>query len=210
MSSHSTGRDCLIKKGNLSKIRAHNGAIMAKSLNKVMLIGNLGKDPEVRFTTSGIASATFSVATNEAWKDSEGNLQERTEWHNIVVWRKQAEFAGEYLKKGRKVFIEGRIQTRSWDDKTTGQKRYMTEVVADNIILLDSRGAGDANSGGGAEYSQGGSQHGFGGRGGRAASGSPETERKSTDTAGTPGGGLCPMIDLDAGIAGQRGELLGS
>ncbi len=158
---------------------------MAKSLNKVLLIGNLGKDPEVRFTASGIASATFSVATNEAWKDSEGNLQERTEWHNIVVWRKLAEFAGEYLKKGRKVFLEGRIQTRSWDDKTTGQKRYMTEVVADNIILLDSRGAGDANGPTGGDFSAGGSQHGYGGRG-KPATGPSEPEGKTTDTGGAP------------------------
>jgi single-strand DNA-binding protein len=124
---------------------------MAKSLNKVMLIGNLGKDPEVRYTPSGVATATFSVATNESWKDNEGNLQERTEWHNIVVWRKLAEIAGEYLKKGKKIYLEGRIQTRSWDDKTTGQKRYMTEIVADNIIMLDSRGEG---GGGGYERSQ--------------------------------------------------------
>ena len=113
---------------------------MAKGLNKVMLIGNLGKDPEVRYTPSGVATASFSLATSESWKDSEGNQQEKTEWHNIVVWRKLAEIAGEYLKKGKKIYLEGKIQTRSWDDKATGQKRYMTEIVADNIIMLDSRG----------------------------------------------------------------------
>jgi single-strand DNA-binding protein len=116
---------------------------MAKSLNKVMLIGNLGRDPELRFTPSGVAIATFTLATNEAWKDTEGNLQERTEWHNIVAWRKLAEFCGEWLKKGRKVFVEGRIQTRSYDDKNTGQKKSFTEIVADNIIVLDSRQAGE-------------------------------------------------------------------
>ncbi len=116
---------------------------MAKSLNKVMLIGNLGRDPEVRFTPSGVPIATFTLATNEAWKDTEGNLQERTEWHNIVAWRKLAEFSGEWLKKGRKIFVEGRIQTRSYDDKNTGQKKSFTEIVADNIIVLDSRGAGE-------------------------------------------------------------------
>jgi single-strand DNA-binding protein len=115
---------------------------MAKSLNKVMLIGNLGKDPELRYTASGVAVATFSLATNESWKDQEGALQERTEWHNIVAWRKLAEIAGEYLRKGRKVFIEGRIQTRSYDDKNTGAKKYITEIVADNLILLDSKPAG--------------------------------------------------------------------
>ena len=116
---------------------------MAKSLNKVMLIGNLGRDPEVRFTPSGVPIATFTLATNEAWKDAEGNLQERTEWHNIVAWRKLAEFSGEWLKKGRKIFVEGRIQTRSYDDKNTGQKKSFTEIVADNIIVLDQRQAGE-------------------------------------------------------------------
>lgn len=114
---------------------------MAKSLNKVMLIGNLGRDPEVRYTPSGVAVATFTLATNESWKDQEGNTQERTEWHNIVAWRKLAEICGEWLKKGKKVYIEGRIQTRSYDDKNTGTKKYMTEIVADNLIMLDSRGA---------------------------------------------------------------------
>jgi single-strand DNA-binding protein len=110
---------------------------MAKSLNKVLLIGNLGKDPELRYTPGGVPVASFSIATNESWKDQDGNLQERTEWHNIVAWRKLAEICGEYLKKGKKVYIEGRIQTRSYDDKNTGAKRYITEIVADNMIMLD-------------------------------------------------------------------------
>jgi single-strand DNA-binding protein len=114
---------------------------MAKGLNKVMLIGNLGKDPELRYTTSGVAVASFSIATTDSWKDQEGNMQEKTEWHNIVVWRKLAEIAGEYLKKGKKVYIEGRIQTRSYDDKNTGAKKYITEIVGDNFIFLDSKGA---------------------------------------------------------------------
>ena len=113
---------------------------MAKSLNKVMLIGNLGKDPELRYTTSGVAVATFSMATSDSWKDQEGNQQERTEWLNIVAWRKLAEICGEWLKKGKKVYIEGRIQTRSYDDKNTGQKRYITEIVADSLIMLDGGG----------------------------------------------------------------------
>jgi single-strand DNA-binding protein len=125
---------------------------MAKSLNKVMLIGNLGKDPETRYTASGVAVATFTIATNESWKDQEGNLQERTEWHNIVAWRKLAEICGEWLKKGKKVYIEGRIQTRSYDDKNTGAKKYITEIVADNMIMLDGgRGAtGDSSASGAA------------------------------------------------------------
>jgi single-strand DNA-binding protein len=117
---------------------------MAKSLNKVMLIGNLGKDPELRYTSSGVAVATFSLATSDSWKDQEGNQQERTEWHNIVAWRKLAEICGEWLKKGKKVYLEGRIQTRSYDDKNTGQKRYITEIVADNLIMLDGGGGGRA------------------------------------------------------------------
>jgi single-strand DNA-binding protein len=119
---------------------------MARSLNKVMLIGNLGKDPELRYTPSGVAVATFTVATNESWKDQDGNMQERTEWHNVVAWRKLAEVCGEWLKKGKKVYVEGRIQTRSYDDKNTGAKRYITEVVLDNMIMLDGRGGGEAPS----------------------------------------------------------------
>jgi len=119
---------------------------MAKSLNKVMLIGNLGKDPEVRYTPGGDPVATFTLATNEAWKDKEGNLQERTEWHNIVAWRRLAEFCGEWLKKGRKVYVEGRIQTRSYEDKNTGQKKNFTEIVSDNIIVLDPRPTGEGGA----------------------------------------------------------------
>jgi single-strand DNA-binding protein len=115
---------------------------VAKSLNKVQLIGNLGKDPELRYTTAGVAVATFTIATNESWKDQDGNLQERTEWHNIVAWRKLAEICGEWLKKGKKIYIEGRIQTRSYDDKNTGAKKYITEIVADNMIMLDGKPGG--------------------------------------------------------------------
>lgn len=119
---------------------------MARSLNKVMLIGNLGKDPELRYTPSGVAVATFTVATNESWKDQDGNLQERTEWHNVVAWRKLAEVCGEWLKKGKKVYVEGRIQTRSYDDKNTGAKKYITEIVANSMIMLDSKDPGEAGS----------------------------------------------------------------
>jgi len=122
---------------------------MAKSLNKVMLIGNLGKDPELRYTGAGAPVATFSLATNESWKDQDGNTQERTEWHNIVAWSKLAEICQQYLKKGRRVYVEGRIQTRSYDDKNTGAKKYITEIVANNMIMLDPREQGDA----GAPYS---------------------------------------------------------
>jgi single-strand DNA-binding protein len=116
-----------------------------KSLNKAMLIGNLGKDPELRYTTSGVAVASFSLATSSSWKDQDGNVQEKTEWHNIVAWSKLAEICGEWLKKGAKVYIEGRIQNRSYDDKNTGQKRYISEVVAENMIMLGGGGARNAS-----------------------------------------------------------------
>ena len=113
------------------------------SVNKVILIGRLGKNPEMRYTPSGLAVATFSLATNHSVKDQEGNFTDKTEWHNIVTYGKRAEFAGEYLEKGRQVYIEGRIQTRSWEDQN-GQKRYMTEIVCNDLQLLSSRtGSGD-------------------------------------------------------------------
>ena len=123
-----------------------------KSVNKVILIGNLGKDPEVKHTPQGTPVAKFSLATNERYKDKDGNWQDRTEWHNIVVWQRLAEIAGEYLKKGGKVYIEGRLHTRSWDDKQTNQKKYMTEVVASDLVLLGGRGDGQ---GGGGESTRG-------------------------------------------------------
>ena len=115
------------------------------SVNKVILLGNLGQDPELRYTPSGAAVTTLSLATNEVWKDNDGNKQERTEWHRVVMWRKQAELAGEWLKKGSKIYIEGRIQTRSWEDKD-GNKRYTTEVIADTFTPLDSRSDADRGS----------------------------------------------------------------
>jgi single-strand DNA-binding protein len=109
------------------------------SVNKVILIGNLGKDPEVRFTQTGSAVANFSIATSEQWNDRDGKRQERTEWHNIVVWGKQGELCGQYLAKGRQVYVEGSIRTRSYDDKT-GTKRYVTEIVAQRIRFLGGGG----------------------------------------------------------------------
>lgn len=108
------------------------------TVNKVILLGRLGQDPELKYTPSGAAVANFSVATNEVWKDGDGNKKERTDWHRVVLWRKQAELAGEYLKKGSRVYIEGKLQTRSWDDKD-GNKRYMTEVVGDTMTFVDTK-----------------------------------------------------------------------
>ncbi len=107
-------------------------------VNKVILVGNLGRDPEVRSLPSGQPVASFSVATSRRWKDRDGNRQEQTEWHNVVCFGKQAEIAGQYLTKGKQIFVEGRIQTRSWDDKTTGEKKYRTEIICDNFQMLGS------------------------------------------------------------------------
>ncbi len=118
------------------------------SLNKVMLIGNLGKDPEVRFTASGQAVASFSLATSEKFKGKTGEWEERTEWHSITLWGKLAEIAGEYLSKGKTVYIEGRLQTRKWQDKS-GNDRYTTEIVGDKMQMLSAKGersGGDAPS----------------------------------------------------------------
>ena len=109
------------------------------SINKVILIGNLGRDPEVRYTQNGNAVANINLATNEVWKDKSGQRQERTEWHRIVVWGKQAEIAKEYLTKGRQIYVEGSLQTRQWEDKD-GQKRYTTEIRCQRFVMLGGRG----------------------------------------------------------------------
>jgi single-strand DNA-binding protein len=120
-----------------------------KSVNKVILIGNLGKDPEVKYTQSGMPVAKFSIATNERFKDKDGQWQDRTEWHNIVAFQRLAEIVGEYLKKGGKCFIEGSLRTSSWDDKETGQKKYKTEIIANDLVLLSGRGEGAGDDAGG-------------------------------------------------------------
>ena len=145
---------------------------MARGVNKVILIGNLGKDPETRFMPSGGAVTNITLATSESWKDKQsGQMQERTEWHRVVFFNKLAEIAGEYLKKGSKVYIEGSLRTRKWQGQD-GQDRYTTEIVADQMQMLDSRGDGGSMGGGNYERaeqggygnapSQGGSQGGYG------------------------------------------------
>jgi single-strand DNA-binding protein len=120
------------------------------SVNKVILIGNLGKDPEIRTTPQGTSLARFSLATTTTWKDASGAKQERTEWHDIVAWEKLAQICGEYLHKGKMVYVEGSLQTRSWEDQN-GQKRYKTEVKASNVVMLSRREDGArSGSGGGA------------------------------------------------------------
>ncbi len=140
-------------------------------INKVILVGNLGRDPEVRTTTSGHPVANFSVATSRRWKDRDGNRQEHTEWHNVVCFGRQAEVAGQYLTRGKQVYVEGRLQTRSWDDKNTGEKKYRTEIICDNFQMLGRRGdsGGGGNYGGGnygGGQSTGGDQNAGGGFGG--------------------------------------------
>ncbi len=115
------------------------------SVNKVILVGNLGRDPETRYTTSGDAVTNIRLATTDTWKDKAGEKQERTEWHNIVFYGRQAEIAGEYLKKGRQIYVEGRLQTRKWQDKE-GQDRYTTEIIADRMQMLGSRDGGGATA----------------------------------------------------------------
>ena len=115
------------------------------SLNKVMLIGNLGKDPEVRYTASGTAVASFSLATSDKIKNKNGEWEEKTEWHNITLWGRTAEVAGEYLAKGRTVYIEGRLQTRKWQDKD-GRDRYTTEIVGEKMQMLGGKGEGGGSA----------------------------------------------------------------
>ena len=131
---------------------------MARGVNKVILVGNLGRDPEVRYSPNGGAVATLSVATSESWKDrNTGEQVDKTEWHRVVMFRRLAEIAGEYLKKGAKVYIEGKLQTRKWQDQN-GQDRYTTEIVANEMQMLDSRGGSASfdndSMGGGGQQSQ--------------------------------------------------------
>jgi single-strand DNA-binding protein len=150
------------------------------SVNKVILLGNLGRDPETRYTTGGDAVTNLRIATSEQWKDKSGEKQERTEWHSVVLFGRQAEVAGEYLKKGRSVYIEGRLQTRKYTDKE-GVEKYSTEIVADRMQLLGGRGEG----GGDAEFSGGGSS------GGSA----PRRESGGSGGGAKPAGGARKGVD---------------
>jgi single-strand DNA-binding protein len=154
-----------------------------KSVNKVILIGNLGKDPEVKYTPQGTPVAKITIATNERFKGKDGQWQDRTEWHNVVLWQRLAEIAGEYLKKGGKVYIEGRLQTRSWDDKTSGQKKYMTEIVGNDLVLLGGRGEGSEFTGGGS-------------RAASASAGGNNFDQSVPDAEHAPGG-PGPITDED-------------
>jgi single-strand DNA-binding protein len=130
---------------------------MAKSVNKIILLGNVGKDPEIRATGGGTMVANFSLATTDRAKDASGNWTDRTEWHNLVAFQRTAEIVRDYVKKGSKLYIEGKIQTRSWDDKTSGEKKYRTEVLINELVLLSGKsdgGEGGYSRGGGSSYDQ--------------------------------------------------------
>jgi len=121
---------------------------MAKGVNKVFLLGNVGKDPEIRSTPSGTTVATFSLATADRRKDAQGNWADSTEWHNLVAFQRTAEIVRDYVKKGTQIFVEGKIQTRSWDDKESGQKKYRTEILVNELSLLGKPGGGEGGGGG--------------------------------------------------------------
>jgi single-strand DNA-binding protein len=156
---------------------------MAASVNKVILIGNLGAKPELKYLPSGQAVCELRLATNESFTDKNQQKQERTEWHRVVVWGKTGENCAQYLDKGRAVYVEGRLQTRSWDDKNSGEKRYMTEIVANSVQFLGGRegGAGGGGGGGGGGYGPprgggGGGESGGGGGGGGGDFGGPPSD----------------------------------
>jgi single-strand DNA-binding protein len=146
------------------------------SVNKVILVGNLGRDAELRYTPGGAAVATLNMATTEVWNDKGGQRQEKTEWHRVIFWGKVAESLTEYLTKGKQVYIEGRLQTRQWDDKD-GNKRYTTEIRGDKLVLLGGGGGGGQRSGG---MSRGGGEENMGG-GGQASHGSDMPDTPLTD-----------------------------
>src|SRR3954468_18744167 len=158
------------------------------SVNKVILIGNLGRDPETRYTTGGDAICNLNIATSEQWKDKSGEKQEKTEWHSVVLFGRQAEIAGEYLKKGRSVYIEGRLQTRKYTDKE-GVEKYSTEIVGDRMQLLGSGRDAGGGGGGDAEFASSGPattgggrrESGTGGSGGGARGGSAPAKKNVDD-----------------------------
>jgi single-strand DNA-binding protein len=122
---------------------------MARSVNKVILLGNVGKDPEIRATAGGMTVANFSIATTDRIKGQDGQYTDKTEWHNLVAFQRTAEIIRDYVKKGNKLYVEGRLQTSSWDDKATGQKKYKTEIIVSDLSLLSGKGEGGGEAGAG-------------------------------------------------------------
>lgn len=166
---------------------------MSGGVNKVILIGNLGKDPEVRYLESGAAVANFPIATSETYRDrNTGQNVTQTEWHNVVLWRGLAEVAEKYLKKGNKVYIEGKLRTRSWQDKE-GNNRYTTEVVGNEMTMLG--GVGDGGQGGGQSQQQGGGQQNSGQQGGGHQGGGNQGTAQPQQNAGAPASNPAPADD---------------
>jgi single-strand DNA-binding protein len=168
----------------------------SRGVNKVILVGNLGNDPEVRYMPNGNAVANLSLATSESWKDQQGNMQERTEWHRVTMYRRLAEVAGEYLKKGSQIYIEGKLQTRKWQDQQ-GQDRYTTEIIADQMQMLGGRneGQGAPQGGGYQQRPQGGQQPGGQQSGGQYSGGqqggyqqAPNANQNQRPASGPQGG----------------------
>ncbi len=176
---------------------------MARGINKVILVGNCGQDPETRYSAGGAAITNMSVATSDAWKDKQtGQMQERTEWHRVVFFNRLAEIAGEYLRKGSKVYIEGRLQTRKWQNKE-GVDQYTTEIVASEMQMLDSRSGGDAGGyGSGAPMGQGAPQRGGAQHGGNPQQGgynqAPSQQPPSQAPRSAPQQGQAPAPDMDS------------
>jgi single-strand DNA-binding protein len=150
---------------------------MAKGVNKVFLLGNVGKDPEIRTTAGGMTVASFSLATADRAKDAQGNWADKTEWHNLVCFQRTAEIVRDYVKKGSQLFVEGKIQTRSWDDKTSGEKKYKTEILVNELSLLGGRGEG----GSGGERSSGSSSSYAGARASASAPSNDYADQGITD-----------------------------
>jgi single-strand DNA-binding protein len=165
---------------------------MARSVNKVILIGNLGQDPELRYTGSGTAVCNLRLATNESYKDSNGELVEKTEWHSVVAWARLAEICGEYLKKGSQVYFEGSLQTRQWEDKD-GQTRYTTEIKAREMMMLDSKGG---SGGGGYDSSNEYDQTRSSGGGGYQQRAQPRQQQRQPQTQGGGNDPFGPDDDL--------------
>ncbi|MBO9353092.1 single-stranded DNA-binding protein [Bordetella petrii] len=165
------------------------------SVNKVILVGNLGRDPEVRYSPDGAAICNVSIATTSQWKDkASGERREETEWHRVVMYNRLAEIAGEYLKKGRSVYIEGRLKTRKWQDKDTGADRYSTEIVADQMQMLGGRDSGgDSSYGGGGGYDDAPRQQ-------RAPAQRPPAQRPAPAAAAPAAGGAANLADMDDDI----------
>ena len=157
---------------------------MAKGVNKVFLLGRLGKDPEMRATAGGMTIANFTLATSDRTKDAQGNWQDHTEWHNLVAFQRTAEIVRDYCKKGSQIFIEGKIQTRSWEDKESGAKKYRTEIIVNDLVLLGG-GQRDGEGGGGGGYSGGRSSGKSSGGGGGYDQRSPD-DSPAASSSGAP------------------------